>query len=136
MGGITSLDALVGSEDGVEVGHLVGLEGLVGLSSSLKQLTLASCTTLSSLAGLEKLSALQELSVRDCGITSLQRVADMKVGLTRLCVHWCSNVQEDVLELPEIHSTAHDQIIGSSIKKVLVAGSVSGRVHEGITLWA
>ena len=61
---------------------------------------------------------------RGGGITSLQPVADMTVGLTSLIVDNCRNVQGDVLELPQIHSLARGGIYMSSIKKVILPGGV------------
>ena len=72
---------------------------------------------------------LQELSVWGClGITSLQPVADMNVGLASLWVEQCRNVQEDVLELPKIQSTARVKVVRSNIKKVVVTGGVQGGI--------
>ena len=104
--------------------RLVSLKGIEGLSSCLKNLSLDDCSSLSSLVGLEELLVLQNLSVAGCGITSLQPVADMNVGLTGLSVKDCRNVREDVLELPEIHFRARGVIARSNVKKVLVAGGV------------
>ena len=120
LAALRSLASLVVSEDGVHGGHFVSLEGVEGLSSCLQRLSLASCSNLSSLLGLEKLSVLQALSVTACGITSLQPLADMNVGLTSLCVQECRNVQEDVLVLPGIQCTARGQINRSNVKMVFM----------------
>ena len=131
LAALKSLASLLVSEDGVDVGHLVSLEGIEGLSSCLEKLTLVKCSRLSSLVGLEKLSVLRLLTVRGCGINSLQPVADMSVSLSTLIVEGCKNVQEDVQELPEIHLTTFGKISESNVKKVLVAG----KVHGGISVW-
>ena len=85
---ITSLQPLscLGSLTKLQVFNcrLSSLEGLGGvLSRSLVTLMVARCENLFELSGVEQLQALQELQVQDCGVTSLQPLAELPSSLTR-----------------------------------------------------
>jgi hypothetical protein len=101
------------------------LTSLAGLSSmALQSLCLSHCFALANLSGVELLSALKSLKVAYCGVTSLQPLSQLREGLQKLTVHYCTCVQEEVLELPHVQLTADVQVSCSNVKEVVLAGGV------------
>jgi Leucine-rich repeat (LRR) protein len=103
-------------------GKLTSLEGLN--STSLQSLSLMWCDCLFQLSGVEHLSALKSLEVDFCGVTSLQPLSQLGEGLQKLNVMGCPNVQDEVLELPNVQPTASIYVNSGSLKEVVLAGGV------------
>ena len=129
--GITSLQPLAGLRglDGLRLDTcpVTSLEGLEG--RSLDWLILSCCDSLRQLSGLE-LSALQRLDISECGVSSLQPLAELTGAVTKLSIGDCGSVTEEVLELPHIQPTADVRVWNSNVKEVVLAGGVR-RVIEG-----
>jgi hypothetical protein len=117
LGGLSSMKDLKVSKC-----PLTSLEGLN--SRSLRSLTLTCCSSLTHLSGVEHLSALKSLEVRHCGVTSLQPLSQLREGLQKLNVITCKQVQEEVLELPNVQPTAYVFVYCSNAREVLLAGGV------------
>jgi hypothetical protein len=108
------------------------LANLKGLSSTaLETLVLIDCNSLTHLSGVEHFSALKSLEVTDCGVTSLQPLSQLGEGLRELRVDNCRGVQEEVLELPNVHHTANVVIQYSNVKEVVLAGGVRRACIDG-----
>ena len=105
---------------------LASLAGLAQgpLSTSLQSLSLKFCQKLVGLIGVEGLQGLQQLEVFMCGVTSLRPVGDLAGGLKKLHVRYCKDVGELFLRLPHVQPTADVVIVGSNVKKVVLAGGV------------
>ena len=144
-----SLDLTVGSTSLVSslhplaalgsLGHLsiggtfTSLGGLQGsLCTCLRSLRLSLCRELRELSGIEDLTALQQLVIFACGVTSLQPIGQLIGGLRLLYVHDCGMVEEEVLELPHIQSTAAVHFEGSNVKEVVLAEGFRRRVGLNI----
>ena len=139
--GLSSLTCLQISEDYTRAGifgndgadvvsdaALISLGGVEGLSSSLQVLVLDHLMELKSIVGVERLHALKELQLDHCGVTSLQPLAELRAeGFESLAICDCSNVQEEVLEMPHIRDRIEFSIGGSNIREVVFAG---GRKSE------
>jgi Leucine-rich repeat (LRR) protein len=109
---------------------LLSLEGIEGLRDSLKTLRLEGCEGLQSLSGLEQQSMLQKLTVEKCGVTSLQPVSELSaVGMTQLSILFCSQVQEQVLELPHLPPTVQIEFWRCNVQQVVLAGNVKIEVQ-------
>jgi Leucine-rich repeat (LRR) protein len=115
--GLSSLKQVMLSD-----GRLTSLEGLK--SMSLQSLSLLKCSSLIHLSGIEHLSALKSLAVEHCGVTSLQPLSQLGEGLQKLRVSSCTNLQEEVLELPHVQPTANVVVRDSNIKEVVLAGGL------------
>jgi Leucine-rich repeat (LRR) protein len=129
--GVSSLQPLKGlsSLERLEVYNinLTSLEGICG--TSLHSLGLSHCDLLTNLAGVEQLIVLSRLVLYECRVTSLQPISQL--GLQTLCVRRCSGVQEEVLELPHVHTSANVDVCDSgALRKVVLAGGVSRTVFE------
>jgi Leucine-rich repeat (LRR) protein len=125
--GVSSLQPLRGLSSLKQLGvvncNLTSLEGLNSIS--LQYLTLSYCPSLTHLSGTEHLSALKKLHVMGCGsVTSLQPLSQLGVGLQVLKVFWCNEVQEEVLELPNVQPTADVAVHESNVREVVLAGGV------------
>ena len=110
------------------------LKSLQGISTGLTSLAIERAPQLVSLAGFEGLTALQQLSLFECGVTSLQPIGQLVGGLKELKVTNCYSVQEDVLELPHIQPTADVSVEDSNVEEVVLAGGVR-RAAAGFCLF-
>jgi Leucine-rich repeat (LRR) protein len=124
--GVSSLQPLrdLSSLEDLEVCNncITSLQGLRG--TSLRSLCRSFCDILRNLSGVEQLIRLSCLVVVDCGVTSLQPISQL--GLQTLSVRDCSGVQEEVLELPHVQTSAHVDVLNSGeLRKVVLAGGVS-----------
>jgi hypothetical protein len=115
-----------------------GLHGLTSLEGtlpgSLRTLTLDCCPSLQGLSGIQELSSLQSLIVIACQkVTSLQPVAEVAGGLTRLSLNYCHHIHDEVLELPNLHPSAKllIQRCGPILRQLVVAGSAEVPVADG-----
>jgi Leucine-rich repeat (LRR) protein len=120
--GLSSLEGLGGDDHSSPT----SLEGLCG--TSLQSLSLSHCRSLTSLSGVEQHEALTSLMVESCGVTSLQPLSQIGEGLQALLVRNCREVQEVVLELPNVWTTAHVDVYKSGVREVVLAGGVSRTV--------
>jgi hypothetical protein len=68
------------------------------------------------------------LVVRACAVTSLQPLSQLGDKLQRLVITNCSEVQEVVLQLPHVQTSAQVQIYDSGVREVVLAGGVSRAV--------
>jgi hypothetical protein len=107
---------------------VTSLEGLNGMS--LQFLRLRYCSSLSGLSGIPHLSALKSLELIQCGVTSLQPLSQLGEGLEELRVIRCSGVQEKVLELAQVQTSAAVVVAGSSVREVVLAGGVRRAVES------
>jgi Leucine-rich repeat (LRR) protein len=105
---------------------LTSLESLYGLP--LQSLSLNGCSSLTQLSGVEHLPALMSLVVNDCGVTSLQPLSQLTKGLQKLKVYGCKRVQQEVLELPNVQTTADVTVQNSNVREVVLAGKVGRAV--------
>jgi hypothetical protein len=106
--------------------HHPNLLSLAGIEccTSMEKLSLRWCGV-SSLQPLRGLSSLKSLEVIYCdGLSSLQPLSQLGEGLQMLEVSGCGGVQEEVLELPHVQPTADLDIGGSNLKEVVLAGGV------------
>jgi Leucine-rich repeat (LRR) protein len=103
---------------------LTSLESLDLTTVPLQSLALSNCSSLTSLAGVEHLSALKSLQLLQCGVTSLQPLSQLGKGLRKLSVGSCMRVQEEVLELPHVQSTADVVMLFSNVREVVLGGGV------------
>ena len=101
---------------------LGGLEGT--LTTSLQSLKLSLCMSLRQLSGLENLCALRQLTISNCGVTSLQPLAELTGVLVKVNIGYCRSVKEEVLELPYIQPTANLRVWCSNVREVVLAGGV------------
>ena len=127
--GVASLEPLAGlsslSQLRVHNCPVTSLEGLGGsLRTSLQDLLLYSLECLCDLSGVERLSALQVLTVMLCPVTSVQPVAELNSGLKILRIRECEEIQEEVLELPNMLPTAGVEFNNSNVQEVVLAGGV------------
>jgi hypothetical protein len=131
--GVSSLHCLVGLSSLKELlilgCYLNSLESLKGMS--IQTLSLEFCSSLTELSGVEYLTALKSLHLNECGMTSLQALSQLGEGLQKLDVYYCSDVQEEVLELPHVQPTADVEVMYSNVKEVVLAGSVRKVVASG-----
>jgi Leucine-rich repeat (LRR) protein len=105
--------------------HECPVSSLEGLSStSLQSLDLWQCSDLKHLHGVEHLSTLKSLKVYYCGVTSLRPLAHLGEGLQKLDVCYCKEVQEEILELPNVQSTADVVVRRSNVREVVLAGGL------------
>jgi Leucine-rich repeat (LRR) protein len=122
--GVSSLEPLRGLSHMKEllVSHccVTSLEGLG--SMPLEALRLIHCHALTNLSGVGRLSSLQSLEVMYCDVTSLQPLSELGEGLEELRVSYCKRVQEEVLGLPGVKSTADVVVRGSKVRVVLAGG--------------
>jgi Leucine-rich repeat (LRR) protein len=123
--GVSSLQPLrdVSSLESFKVDNIsiTSLEGLRG--TSLRSLSLYHCDLLTDLSGVEQLIGLKELAVHYCDdVTSLQPISQL--GLQVLSVY-CSGVHEEVLELPNVQTSAHVRVHDSGVREVVLAGGQS-----------
>jgi hypothetical protein len=117
LGGVSSLKQLE-----VMSCSLTSLGGLH--SMPLESLSLRHCSTLTQLSGFEHVSALERLEIIDCGVTSLQPLSQLGEGLQNLVVFRCEGVQEEVLELPQVQSSASVVVRRSNVREVVLSGGV------------
>jgi Leucine-rich repeat (LRR) protein len=117
LNGLSSLKVLMVNDCAI-----TSLEGLN--STSLQSLWLQDCSYLIDLFGVELLSALETLVVEDCGVTSLQPLSQLGEGLQKLRVYRCTQVQEEVLELPHVQPTADVDVRDGNVREVVLAGGV------------
>ena len=117
--------------DGYEVvpdAKLVSLVGAKRLSSCLEVLVLDHLMDLESIAGVERLHALNDLQLFHCWVSSLQPLAKLRAeGFKSLALYGCSNLQEEVIELPHIPATinmAVDDSDQGNIREVVFAGGI------------
>ena len=127
--GITSFQALSGLSTLTRLRvydcPLTSLEFLRGtLSTCLQSLHVWRCKHLQRMSGLEAVKALQELLIYSCGLTSLQPLAHVTTGLEKLHVTRCSQVQDEVLELPHMEPTSDVRISFSNVREVVLAGGI------------
>ena len=103
---------------------LISIRGVEGLGSCLRHLCLVNCRSLQSICGLEKLHALKDLNLLGCGVTSLQPLGMLRAeGLRCLTIAGCSQVQEEVLEMPYVPATMVSVMVeGSNLREVVIAG--------------
>jgi Leucine-rich repeat (LRR) protein len=124
--GVASLQPLSGLSSMKELWvsgcYLTSLEDLQG--TSLQSLTLRNCGSVIHLSGFEHLSALKSLHVMMCGVASLQPLSGLEQGLQKLEVYDCSDVQEEVLELPHVQLTADVGLMYTNVREVVLAGGV------------
>jgi hypothetical protein len=127
LSSLSSLERLQVS--GCGISSLEGLSGM--LSTSLRSLQVDSCSNLTNVSGIEQLKALESLKVFACGVTGLQPLCQLGGGIGYLSVSDCSEVQEVVLELPQVQPTAHVEISGSGVREVVLAGGVIRAMEYG-----
>jgi Leucine-rich repeat (LRR) protein len=124
--GVSSLQPLKGltsmKDMQVYSARVTSLEGLN--SMSLQSLSLRYCHSLTQLSAVAHLSGLESLVVEQCGVTSLQPLSQLGEGLKNLKVIGCSDVCEQVLELPHVRPTAGVVVKGSNVRKVVLAGAL------------
>ena len=71
--------------------------------------------SLQSISGVEKLHALAVLDLTDCGVTSLQPLAELRAeGLVSLSIIGCREVQEELLEMPYVPAKTEDVDVNNS----------------------
>jgi Leucine-rich repeat (LRR) protein len=125
--GVSSLQPLRGlsNMERLAVSDCKNLTSLDGLNSmALQSLSLDDCSSLTHVSGVEHLSALKSLFLVDCPVTSMQPLAQLGEGLQTLKVSNCHDVQEEILELPNVQPTADVVVCYSNVKEVVLAGGV------------